>query len=134
MKRALSLISLLIPATIMSGTDYANAQAQWQWMPDPCGGYSDQWSANCRRDSRGNMIDGNTGNTYDPYGNPIRRNSGTRNRTVNPSRSNRPDEQACSLAKQYVLEHGSPSSGPFERYQKAHFYYLDNCQKYFGPL
>jgi hypothetical protein len=47
-----------------------SVQAQWQWMPDVCGGYSDSWSANCRRDSNGN---------------PIQRNRRIENTEVSPS-------------------------------------------------
>jgi tetratricopeptide (TPR) repeat protein len=43
---------------------------------DVCGGYSDEWSANCVRDVDRNMIDGKTGNAYDPKGNFIRAGRG----------------------------------------------------------
>jgi hypothetical protein len=42
-------------------------------QPDVCGGYSDSWSANCRRDSNDNMIDGTTGDVYNSDGDLIRR-------------------------------------------------------------
>jgi tetratricopeptide (TPR) repeat protein len=43
---------------------------------DVCGGYSDEWSAKCVRDVDLNMIDGRTGNVYDPKGNFIRAGRG----------------------------------------------------------
>ncbi|NJK53470.1 MAG: hypothetical protein HC936_12885 [Leptolyngbyaceae cyanobacterium SU_3_3] len=146
MKKTPLLISVLMCTTTLFSTNYANAQGVMgppiivpMPNPDVCGGYSDSWSANCRRDNDGNMHDGNSGNVYDPYGNPIRRQrpgySRVQPSVAQPSGSNRPDKQACSLAKQYVLEHGSTSSGPYERYHEAFFYYLNNnCRQYFGPL
>jgi tetratricopeptide (TPR) repeat protein len=67
------LVFILATSVIFFKCESANSQ--WQWMPDVCGGYSDEWSANCRRDSNGNMIDGRTGKVYDPSGNPIQNNS-----------------------------------------------------------
>jgi tetratricopeptide (TPR) repeat protein len=43
---------------------------------DPCRGFADDWSQNCRRDANGNMIDTRTGDVYDRNGNLIRRGSG----------------------------------------------------------
>jgi tetratricopeptide (TPR) repeat protein len=67
------LAFILVTSVIFLKCESANSQ--WQWMPDVCGGYSDDWSAKCRRDSNGNMIDGRTGKVYDSSGNLIRGNS-----------------------------------------------------------
>ncbi|MBW4620063.1 MAG: tetratricopeptide repeat protein [Cyanosarcina radialis HA8281-LM2] len=80
MRKYKTLAFLSIPATafLTFGSAYAQTLVQPPIIvpmpqPDVCGGYSDDWSANCRRDRNGNMVDGNTGNVYDPNGNLIRR-------------------------------------------------------------
>ncbi|NJM65618.1 MAG: hypothetical protein HC851_08075 [Acaryochloris sp. RU_4_1] len=92
MEKTPLLISVLMCTTTLFSTNYANAQGVMgppiivpMPNPDVCGGYSDSWSANCRRDNNGNMHDGNSGNVYDPYGNPIRQNRRTENTEVSPS-------------------------------------------------
>lgn len=73
-----------------------SVQAQWQWMPDVCGGYSDDWSANCRRDSNGNMIDGRTGKTYDSRGNLTQPNSRSVNSVIDSLYGQASDEMRRS--------------------------------------
>jgi hypothetical protein len=77
MQKTPFLISVLLCTAALSSTSYANAQSIiyntpiWAppYFPDVCGGYSDEWSANCYRDSDGNMHDTRTGNVYDSEGN-----------------------------------------------------------------
>jgi hypothetical protein len=90
MSRTQLLMALLISATHLFSTNYAKAQGVMGPpiivpMPnrDVCGGYSDSWSANCRRDKKGNMHDGNSGNVYDPGGNPIQHDN--RSKILDPS-------------------------------------------------
>ena len=40
---------------------------------DPCRGFGDSWSQNCRRDANGNMIDTRSGRVYDRNGSPTSR-------------------------------------------------------------
>ena len=75
-------LAFLLAASAMLLTCESVKAQQWQWRPDVCGGYSDAWSANCRRDSNGNMIDGRTGKTYDSRGNLIPPNSQSVNSVV----------------------------------------------------
>jgi hypothetical protein len=77
------------------------ANAQWQWMPDVCGGYAE--TADCRRDSNGNMH--HNGNVYDPNGNPIRRNNNDitkrRSPNTNSSRSRFTPDQILQMADNF---------------------------------
>jgi hypothetical protein len=87
------LLSLLLPASIVS-----IAQAQIYIppaappMPHWCGGYSDSWSRNCKRDADGNAVDTRTGDVYDwNTGRLIRRGNGAPVRTQNtPYRQSTP--------------------------------------------
>lgn len=71
------LVFLLVTTTILLQSK--SASSGWVNPPiivpmpqrDVCGGFSDSWSASCRRDRRGNMHYRNK--VYDPNGNPIQR-------------------------------------------------------------
>jgi hypothetical protein len=114
---------MLVASAILLMCESANAQ--WQWMPDVCGGYSDSWSANCRRDGNGNMHDGNSGNVYDSNGNLIQKNR----RKVQPS-VGQSEESArswetnragnCALARDLIAT-GHTS----DDYQRR---YIDKCR------
>jgi hypothetical protein len=107
MEKTPLLISVLMCTTTLFSTNYANAQGVMGPpiivpMPnrDVCGGYSDSWSANCRRDNNGNMHDGNSGNVYDPHGNLIQKKRSGVYPVTPPTSSEAVRSNSCSVARQ----------------------------------
>jgi tetratricopeptide (TPR) repeat protein len=76
--------ALVFGAAMLLAALASHAVAGWVNPPvivpmptrDPCRGFADDWSQNCRRDANGNMIDTRTGDVYDRNGNLIRRGGG----------------------------------------------------------
>jgi tetratricopeptide (TPR) repeat protein len=122
------------------------------YTPDICGDFGDEWSANCTRDAKGNMIDGRNGDVYDENGNLLRRGraksqgrSRNNNRTYNPNSGLSNGSQASwteTVIKAALFHESGDLQSALKVYTKAlslssnatqsAIVYSDRCMIYYG--